>query len=92
MGRTDCDGIAYPAIKSGKLDINIALKPHSADQKLHVVAVDIVEAKKSDNGEIWVTQIATSSNINADGLISYRDTKGQTASLPWVDSNRRMSI
>lgn len=88
MSWGDCDGIAYPAIKSAKHDINIALKPEAADRKLEVVGIDVVQALRLPDGEIAVTRLATSSQIAADGTISYRNAHGSTASLPWVDNNR----
>ncbi|HLP24557.1 MAG TPA: RES domain-containing protein [Acidobacteriota bacterium] len=88
MSWEDCDGIAYPAIKSAKQDINIALKPDAADRKLEVVGIDVVQALRLPDGEIAVTRLATSSQIAADGTISYRNAHRSTASLSWVDNNR----
>lgn len=88
MGWENCDGIAYPAIKSAKQDINIALKPAAADRKIEIVSVDVVQALRLPDGEIAVTRLATSSKIATDGTIAYRDAYGSTASLPWIDNSR----
>lgn len=88
MSYAECDGIAYPAMKSDKQEVNIALKPESADRKLEAVSVDVVQAFHLPDGEIAVQQLFTASEFTSVGSITYLDAQRRTAALPWVDKNR----
>lgn len=86
LSRTDCDGLAYPAMRSAKLDVNLALKPGSADEKLKIRRVDVVQSLKLPNGEIAVRRHLTSTMIGADGSICYAVPSEASADLPWVSA------
>lgn len=87
MSYAECDGIAYPAVRSDKQDVNIALKPEAAGRKLEVVRVDVVQAFREPDGKIAVRLLKSSSGITSDGHISYRDAQGRTTDLPWIDGH-----
>ncbi len=67
LSRQTCDGIAYPAMRSQRLDVNGALKPSSAASKSTIRQVDVVEAIRQSEGNIAVKRLHVSDVIERDG-------------------------